>query len=200
VLANAPLPSPTPRSLPPSGGGGGSASALRVEAPMAVASAQPQAVAETMPTAAPQVVAQPALATVASYKDLIALATAKREVLVKLALESQMRPISFEQGRIEVALADNADPGMIATLSARLQAWTGQRWLVMVSTKPPEGKTIRQEREQRKEEATAAAHEDPLVKAILETFPGAKLVNVSVRDEEAATPEIAPAPIEEDDE
>lgn len=225
VLANAPLPSPTPRSLPPSGGGGGgSASALRVEAslqvatqaaapaqPQAIASAQPQAVAaqpqavalvqpQALTSVQPQAVVAPALATVATYKDLIALATAKRDVLVKLALESQMRPISFEQGRIEVALADHADPGMIATLSARLQTWTGQRWLVMVSTKPPEGKTIRQEREQRKEEATAAAHEDPLVKAILETFPGAKLVNVSVRDEEAATPEIAPAPIEEDDE
>lgn len=198
VLANAPLPPPAPRGLPPSGGGGGgSASALRVEAPMPMAT---DAVAEPLQNTRPQAVVQPALATVASYKDLIALAQAKREVLVKLALESQMRPISFEQGRIEVALADGADPGMIATLSARLQAWTGQRWLVMVSTKPPEGKTIRQEREQRKEEATAAAHEDPLVKAILETFPGAKLVNVSVRDEEAATPEIAPAPIEEDDE
>jgi DNA polymerase-3 subunit gamma/tau len=198
VLANAPLPPPVPRGLPPSGGGGGgSASALRVEAPMAMAT---DAVAEPVQNTRPQAVVQPALATVASYKDLIALAQAKREVLVKLALESQMRPISFEQGRIEVALAEGADPGMIATLSARLQAWTGQRWLVMVSTKPPEGKTIRQEREQRKEEATAAAHEDPLVKAILETFPGAKLVNVSVRDEEAAIPEIAPAPIEEDDE
>ncbi|KRA95116.1 DNA polymerase III subunit gamma/tau [Devosia sp. Root685] len=195
VLANAPLPSPAPRGLPPSGGGGGSASALRVEAPIAT-----QAIAEPMPNARPQAVVQPALATVATYKDLIALATAKRDVLVKLALESQMRPISFEQGRIEVALTDSADPGMIATLSARLQTWTGQRWLVMVSTKPPEGQTIRQEREQRKVEATAAAHEDPLVKAILETFPGAKLVNVSVRDEDAATPEIAAAPIEEDDE
>lgn len=205
VLANAPLPSPAPRLPPNGGGGGGSATALRVEAPMpvatqAIASAQPQAVAEPMPATRPLAVVQPALATVASYKDLIALATAKRDVLVKLALESQMRPISFEQGRIEVALADGADPGMIATLSARLQTWTGQRWLVMVSTKPPEGLTIRQEREQRKEAATAAAHEDPLVKAILETFPGAKVVNVSVKDDEAATPEIAPAPIEEDDE
>ncbi|KFL30931.1 DNA polymerase III subunits gamma and tau [Devosia riboflavina] len=216
VLANAPLTPPTPR-LPPNGGGGG-ATALRVEAPMsaqpqavasaqpqavatqAIASAQPQAMAETAPVTRPQAVVAPALATVATYKDLIALATAKRDVLVKLALESQMRPISFEQGRIEVALADGADPGMIATLSARLQTWTGQRWLVMVSTKPPEGLTIRQEREQRKEAATAAAHEDPLVKAILETFPGAKVVNVSVRDDEAAIPEIAPAPIEEDDE
>ena len=218
VLANAPLTPPAPRGLPSGGGGGGSASALRVEAPLAVAvadpqpvtrpqavtTAQPQVVAPAQPQvvapAQPQAVPQPALASVATYKDLIALATAKRDVLVKLALESQMRPVSFEQGKIEVALADNADPGMIATLSARLQSWTGQRWLVMVSTKPPEGMTIRQEREQRKEAATAAAHEDPLVKAILETFPGAKLVNVSVRDEEAALPEIAPAPIEEDDE
>lgn len=197
VLANAPLPPPAPRGPPSNGGGGGgggSASAMRVEEPMTVAVSEPQ------PTTRPQAIAQPALATVASYKDLIALATAKRDVLVKLALESQMRPISFEQGRIEVALSDSADPGMIATLSARLQAWTGQRWLVMVSSKPPEGKTIRQEREQRHEAATAAAHEDPLVKAILETFPGAKLVNVAVRDDDAATPEIAPAPIEEDDE
>ena len=136
----------------------------------------------------------------ASYKDLIALAAAKRDVLVKLALESQMRPVSFEQGRIEVALSDGADPGMIATLSARLQTWTGQRWLVMVSTKAPEGLTIRQEKEQRKEAATAAAHDDPLVKAILETFPGAKLVNVTVRDDEAAPAELAPPPPEEDDE
>lgn len=194
VLANAPLTPPAPRGLPSGGGGGGSgATALRVEDPAPV-------LEDATPVVRPQAVAQPALATVATYKDLIALATAKRDVLVKLALESQMRPVSFEQGRIEVALADNADPGMIATLSARLQTWTGQRWLVMVSTKPPEGMTIRQERDQRKEQATAAAHEDPLVKAILETFPGAKLVNVSVRDDEAAVPEIAPAPIEEDDE
>lgn len=195
VLSNAPMSTPSPRGPSGGGGGGGSASAMRVEAPQPmIATSQPA------PVATPQAVAQPALATIASYKDLIALATAKRDVLVKLALESQMRPVSFEQGRIEVALSDNADPTMISTLSARLQLWTGQRWLVMVSSRPPEGLTIRQERDQRKEAATSAAYEDPLVKAILETFPGAKLVNVTVRDDEAAIPEIAPPPNEEDDE
>ncbi|MCW5723077.1 MAG: DNA polymerase III subunit gamma/tau [Devosia sp.] len=192
VLAHAPLTPPAPRGAP---SGGGGATALRVEAPQPVIVAS-----EPAPVTRPQAVAQPALASIATYKDLIALATAKRDVLVKLALESQMRPVSFEQGRIEVALADGADPTMIATLSARLQTWTGQRWLVMVSNKPPEGLTIRQEREQRQVAATAAAHDDPLVKAILETFPGAKLVNVTVRDDEAAIPEIAPPPQEEDDE
>jgi DNA polymerase III subunit gamma/tau len=183
--------------LPPRGGGsGGGASAMRVEA---VQSAP--AIAAPAPVTRPQAaLAQPALATVASYKDLIALAAAKRDVLVKLALESQMRPVSFEQGRIEVALSDGADPGMIATLSARLQAWTGERWLVMVSTKAPEGLTLRQEADQRKQAATAAAHDDPLVKAIFETFPGAKLVNVTVRDDAASVPDAPPAPQEEDDE
>ncbi len=196
------LPSGSAPSLPPrggsspSGGGGGGASAMRMEV------VQPSMAQQSapLPVTRPQAMAQPALASVGNYKDLIALASAKRDVLVKLALESQLRPVSFEQGRIEVALADGADPGIIATLSARLQLWTGERWLVMVSSKPPEGLTLRQEAEQRKVAATAAAHDDPLVKAILETFPGAKLVNVKVRDDDAATPDLPPPPLEEDDE
>jgi len=205
-LSNQPAPAPSlppmsPISRGPSGGGGGS-SALRVEAPrpvMTEAVATQHAVAQVA-EAAPASVA-PAMSTVGSYKELIALAGAKRDVLVKLALEGQMRPISFEQGRIEVALMDGTDPGIIATLSARLQLWTGQRWLVMVSTKPPEGLTMRQENEQRVEAAHAAAHDDPLVKAILQTFPGAKVVNVKVRDDAViAEPEVPPPPPEEDDE
>ena len=207
-LSNQPAPAP---SLPPaqsysrgpSGNGGGGGSALRVEAPQPMVT---EAVA-TQP-AVPQALAQPqapapapAMATVTSYKELIALAGAKRDMLVKLALEGQMRPISFEQGRIEVALVDGADPGMIATLSARLQLWTGERWLVMVSNKAPEGLTVRQENEKKTQAQHAAAHEDPLVKAILDAFPGAKVVNVKVRDDATVTePEVPPAPIEEDDE
>ena len=104
--------------------------------------------------------------------------------------------------QIEVALTDGTDPGIIATLSARLQAWTGERWLVNVSNKAPEGKTVREERVAREQAAHAQAHEDPLVQAILETFPGAKVVNVKLRDDAVvATPEaIAPVEPEEDDE
>lgn len=206
-LANMPapapsLPSPGPMTRGPSGGGG--ASAMRVEAPrpvMTEAVASQPAVPQANAQAAPQPQVTPAFSTVSSYKELIALAQAKRDVLVKLALEGSMRPVSFEQGRIEVALMDGTDPGIIATLSARLQLWTGQRWLIMVSTKAPEGLTMRQEKEQRVEAAHAAAQDDPLVKAILQTFPGARLVNVKVRDDAAiAEPELPPPPPEEDDE
>ena len=190
---------PSAPSLPPRGPSGpsGGVSAARVEA----VQVQPEPVmAVANPNPAPTAMAQPALATITSYKDLIAIATAKRDMLMKLALESQMLPVSFEQGRIEVSLLPGTNPNVVNNLSARLQTWTGQRWLVMVSTKPVEGMTIRQEKEQRKEAATAAAHDDPLVKAIIETFPGAKLVNVSVREDVAIMAELPPPPPEEDDE
>ena len=203
-LSNQPAPAPGLPPMAPLGrgsSGGAGTSALRVEAPRPVAV---EAVAQPVPTL--QALAQPeppkpALATVSSYKELIALAAAKRDMLLKLALEGQMLPVSFELGKLEVALVEGANPAVVNNLSARLQEWTGQRWLVTVSTKPPEGLTLRQEKEQRHEAAHAAAHEDPLVKAILETFPGAKVVNVTVRDDATtAVPDLPPPPPEEDDE
>ncbi len=194
-----PAAAPSAPSLPPRGPSGpsGGASAMRAEA----VQIQPEPVmAVANPNPAPTAVAQPALATITSYKDLIAIATAKRDMLIKLALESQMLPVSFEQGRVEVSLLPGTNPNVVNNLSARLQTWTGQRWLVTVSTKPVEGMTIRQEKQQRQEAATAAAHDDPLVKAIIETFPGAKLVNVSVREDAAIMAELPPPPPEEDDE
>ncbi len=194
-----PSAAPSAPSLPPRSPSGpsGGASAMRVEA-VQVQSEPVMALAN--PNSVPTAVAQPALATITSYKDLIAIAAAKRDMLIKLALESQMLPVSFEQGRIEVSLLPGTNPNVVNNLSARLQTWTGQRWLVIVSTKPVEGMTIRQEKEQRQEAATAAAHDDPLVKAIMETFPGAKLVNVSVREDAAVMEELPLPPPEEDDE
>ncbi len=194
-LSNQPAPAlPQMAPLPPRGPSGGS-SAMRLEAPQIQ-----QAPAISAPQ--PQPAAPSALARIESYAELIALAGAKRDIVLKIALESTMRPVSFSQGSIEVALTDGTDPGIIATLSARLQAWTGERWLVNVSNKAPEGKTVREERVAREQAARDEAHEDPLVKAILETFPGAKVVNVTVRDDAAAAaPEtIAPPEPEEDDE
>ncbi|QQR36063.1 DNA polymerase III subunit gamma/tau [Devosia oryziradicis] len=206
-LANQPAPAPSLPPMAPIGrgpsNGGGGASAMRVESPRPVmteaVAAQPTTLQAARPAEAP--VVQPAMATVGSYKELIALAGAKRDMLLKLALEGQMRPVSFEQGKIEIALVEGANPASVNTLSARLQEWTGQRWLVTVSTKPIDGPTLRQEKEERAALQRAQAHDDPLVQAILNTFPGARVVNVKVKDElDATPPDLPPPPPEEDDE
>jgi DNA polymerase-3 subunit gamma/tau len=146
------------------------------------AAPRPQAFAQPAPSDVPQANA----ANPATYAALIELAREKRDLIVKHALEADMRPVSFSAGRIEVALREGVDPGIISTLSARLQSWTGQRWLVNVSASAPAGLTISEERRAREQSARAGAGEDPLVQAILDTFPGARLVNVTLRDDAPA--------------
>jgi DNA polymerase III subunit gamma/tau len=176
-------PSSTPPAPSPRGNGGGP-SALRLDAPRASAAA---------PAAAPAPSVPQAMASPRSYAELVALAGERRDLLVKHALEASLSPIGFAEGRIEVALTPGADPAIIQTLSARLKLWTGRNWMVTVSNSAPAAPTIREQVKQREEIARAEAHDDPLVRAILETFPGAK-VKVRLRDE----PPPPPAPSDEE--
>jgi DNA polymerase-3 subunit gamma/tau len=153
-------------------GPGGSAQALRLDPAPAPA-----------PRSAPTALASPR-----SYGELVALAGAQRDLLVKHALEASLTPISFAEGRIEVALVDGADPAIIQTLSARLKQWTGRNWLITVSQAAAPVPTIRQVRQRREDEVRAEAQADPLVKAILDTFPGARVTRVTVREDEPPLP------------
>jgi DNA polymerase-3 subunit gamma/tau len=124
-----------------------------------------------------------ALANPRTYLELVALADAKRDVMLKLALDQQMRPVSCREKSIEVALVEGADKRVIQTLSARLREWTGQTWGVSVSTRPATGPTMRDVKDQHAAQAKAEAAEDPLVKAIVQMFPGAS-VRVTLREEQ----------------
>jgi DNA polymerase-3 subunit gamma/tau len=135
---------------------------------------------ETAPVAAPAVQSLP---SPRSYLELVALATEKRDVMLKIALEQKMRPVAFREKSIEVALVEGTDPAVIQTLSARLREWTGQIWGVSVSRIPASGPTMRDVKEQHHAAAKAEAVDDPLVKAILDKFPGAK-VSVTLREEQ----------------
>jgi DNA polymerase-3 subunit gamma/tau len=94
-----------------------------------------------------------------------------------------MRPVAFREKAIEVALVEGADPSVIQILSRRLREWTGQTWGVSVSTRPATGPTMRDVKDQHAERAKAEAADDPLVKAILEMFPGST-VKVTVQEEQ----------------
>jgi DNA polymerase-3 subunit gamma/tau len=75
--------------------------------------------------------------------------------------------------------APSSLPGEI---SDRLSKWTGERWIVSVSG--AEGApTITAQRQAHERARREAAEQDPLLKAAMSMFPGAKLV--AVRDKEA---------------
>ena len=70
---------------------------------------------------------------ITTFPQLVALAGEKRDILTKQALESDMRLVRFEDGRLEVALERNAARGLVNDLSRKLEQWTGRRWTVIVS-------------------------------------------------------------------
>jgi DNA polymerase-3 subunit gamma/tau len=170
-LQNAPAGGGSTPSIPHRGTVNAGPQAMRMEP-------APRYEAAPLPVAAPQTFASPK-----SYLELVALAGEKRDIVLKVALETQMRPVAFREKSIEVALVEGADPAIIQTLSARLKLWTGQIWGVSVSRAPAVGPTIRDVKEQHRAMADSEAVEDPLVKAIMERFPGSKLT-VKVQEEQ----------------
>jgi DNA polymerase-3 subunit gamma/tau len=200
-LSNTPLP-PTntaPVARGPVGGGGpsgGPASARQVQPQVA-----PQF--EASPTPAVSAPAPQAFANPRSYAELVALAGEKRDLILKHALESSLRPVSIGEGRLEVALVQNADPGVISMLTAKLKLWTGRQWFVSVKTDAPHVPTLREKREEQQEAVRKEAHQDPLVQAILETFPGATVtvkINQDLPPIEAYADMVARDSDEDDDE
>ena len=165
---------------PPSGGGNTALAARPV-----LASANPA----PMMAPAPRAQALPAV-TVASLEDVVALASQNRDITLKLALERDVRPVRFEQGRIEFSLASGSSRTIATDLSRRLKEWTGQTWMVAV-VNGEGGATLREQAEAAKGQRESDAASHPAVKAVLERFPGARIVDV--RDPRAAEPDIAEA-------
>jgi DNA polymerase-3 subunit gamma/tau len=137
----------------------------------AEASARPQMIE---PTA--QVQSAPAL-RITNFPQLVALAAEKRDLLTKAALESDLRLVRIEDGRLEVALERNAARTLVNDLSRKLEQWTNRRWTVIVSNEPGQP-TLRSQMEVEKNARERVAEADPRVKEVLARFPGAKVVEV----------------------
>ena len=151
-----------------------------------------------MRAAAPQPRPAPAPAApavqLATYEDLVALAGKERELKLKHALEHLIRPIRFEDGRIEVAFTPEAPPGLAGELSGKLEAWTGRRWMVVVGNAAAQP-TIAEMKKAAKQQLFDDAAADPLVAAVMARFPGALVTDVRLRGTE---PEGAEAPASAD--
>jgi DNA polymerase III subunit gamma/tau len=134
----------------------------------------PSAIRRTEP---PQAVAPTATPTLASFEDVVALAKAKRDIKLQTALERDVRLERFEQGKISLSLVEGASSLLPQTLSRRLQEWTGERWMVALAPASATP-TVRETAEAKEKERLRGVAAHPLVRQILESFPGAEIVEV----------------------
>lgn len=130
----------------------------------------------------------PAVPAVAlgSLQDCAALASEKRNIPLKVAIERQMRLVKFDVGHIEIQPTEDAPADIAGEFGRKLTEWTGMRWMVSVSR--TQGRpTIHEEREANQQQLLSDARAHPTVAALLSQFPGAKVVDVRVqaKDDEA---------------
>ena len=133
--------------------------------------------------------------SLARFEDVVALARARRDVALLRALEHEMRIVRYEPGRIEFAPTPTADPTLAFTLARKLQEWTGERWMIAVAKDVTTTPTIREAAQAKESEKRQGAAAHPVVRKVLELFPGAKVV--AVKAPETMPPE-APPPADED--
>ncbi len=162
------------------GGGGGSARAALAVVPPALE----QAVAARPATAAVTAPAQPAV-RLGRLEDIVALCAEKRDIQLKTALERDVHLVRFDEGSIEFSLAPGAAQSLPQVLMRKLGEWTGARWIITLS-RDPGAPSLKQQADARDKEAADARHADPLVRSVLERFPGAQVV--AVRKTEDALP------------
>lgn len=124
-----------------------------------------------------------------SFIEVVALFDKRREPVLSSQLAAYLHLVHFEPGRIEFRPAEGAPRDLANRLGQLLGEWTGNRWLVAVSEDEGEP-TLRQQREQREAALRSGVATHPLVRAVLETFPGATIAAVRERIA-AAEPEAA---------
>jgi DNA polymerase III subunit gamma/tau len=120
---------------------------------------------------------------------VVALAEAKREAMLYAALRSHVHLVSFERGRIGFRPDANAPRDLANQLTRFLNEATARRWVVAISSDEGQA-TLRQQLDAHADAARARAKDHPLIKAVLEQFPGAKIGAVrTLKPIEEAPPE-----------
>ena len=124
------------------------------------------------------------------FRGLVALVRNAREARLTFALENFVHLVSYERGRIEMRVTPSAPTSFSGDLSDKLFKLTGARWVITVSNAPG-APTLAEQHAAEDAARRASASLDPLLKAAMALFPGAKIV--AVRDREVPETESEPS-------
>ncbi|HEV2546672.1 MAG TPA: DNA polymerase III subunit gamma/tau [Stellaceae bacterium] len=177
------VPSGRPASVPTSSGGG-----ARLAVSLDGGSAAPRLAPQEASAPAP------ALPQPQSFNEVVELFEKHHEAMLRAHLVAHVHLVHFEPGRIEFRPGLGAPRDLPNRLGQLLSQWTGTRWIVSISSE--EGApTLAEQAEAREASLRNEAAQHPLVRKVLETFPGARIE--AVREIVAAETAPAAASVEE---
>ncbi|MDC3391036.1 DNA polymerase III subunit gamma/tau [Candidatus Pelagibacter sp.] len=111
--------------------------------------------------------------------ELIDACSKKKEIKLKYELEKNVNLVRFENNRIEISFNDDLDKNFVKDLSLKLFEWTGQRWIISFSKIKGE-LSIKDKEKNNKIELLNKAKQTSLFKAMIDKFPDANLIDVTM--------------------
>ena len=190
----------SPPPVPPSGGTSGIRTGM-------VTNAQSNAAVTSAPTGGPTASlgsAQPvtetvsALAHYATFDAVVDLVRSQRDVKLLVEVESCIRLVSYQPGRIEFTPTNDAPSDLSQRLGGALQRWTGARWAIILSNTGT-ATTIAEDRTAAEDAIKAEAQQHPLMQAAMASFPNAKIIDIRTAAEITADAELDALPEVEDE-
>ena len=181
---SAPPSAPYPRS--------GIATAIALAVPAAAAAATPAAITDPPPVAVPQPIADavPAVAVpqpiadpssapprFATFREVTAFVAAQRQAMLHAHLLHSVHLVRFAPPVIELRPQPDAPRDLAPRLATLLTEATGTRWTIALSTAAGE-QTLAVQGNAADAARRASAADHPLVRAIMQAFPGARIDSV----------------------
>ncbi len=139
-----------------------------------------------------------ALARYPTFEHVVELIRTRRDVKLLVDVETGVRLVAYQPGRIELTPSEDAPRDLAARLGSRLQSWTGNRWAVSVVS-DGDAPTIAELRDAAENALRNEAEAHPLVQAIFAEFPKAKITNIQTPEDLAAKVETEALPEVEDE-
>ncbi len=133
----------------------------------------------------------------ATFRDVLSIAAAEREVVLHGHLLHSVHLVRWAPPVIELRPHADAPRDLAPKLGALLQRTTGTRWTIAISTQAGEP-TLAEQGSAADQARHASAADHPLVRAIMDAFPGARIEAVRDPDSDAyGLPMQAPSPLGE---
>ena len=196
-LADATPPPSGQSGSPPTGGGNGGGAGFSQSTQAVARSSAGGSGASGGATALAQDPLE-ALSRYPTFDHVVELIRANRDGKLLMDVEAGVRLVAYQPGRITFEPSPKAPADLANRLGQRLQGWTGNRWAITLVNEDG-AETIEERRTagERAREAEARAH--PLVSAVFEAFPTAKILSIRSEADIAAEAQSEALPEVEDE-
>ncbi len=119
--------------------------------------------------------------TFENFEQIVAFVAQKRDLKLKINLEKHARPVKFKHGHIEIQLGPDAPRHLANDLNNKLNEWTNERWIVVLS-KEKGGKTIAEQRDEKEAAEMEQVKAHPAIQDFLSHFPDAEIKDITPID------------------